>query len=60
MTKILLAFFAAATMAIGADSAPAPLPRPAGEFTIHLDNGKQVLLSSYRGKVVLMSFFFTT
>jgi thiol-disulfide isomerase/thioredoxin len=66
MMKTLLAFFIAATVliatktAIGADTVPAPLPRPAGEFTIHLDNGKQVLLSSYRGKVVLLAFFFTT
>lgn len=62
--KTLLAFFAAATLAtvllVAADNGPAPLPRPAGEFTIHLDNGKQVLLSSYRGKVVLLAFFFTT
>lgn len=47
-------------MAIGADSAPAPLPRPAGEFSIHTENGKQVLLSTYKGKVVLLTFFFTT
>lgn len=60
MTKTLLAFFVAATMAVAADNGTAPLPRPAGEFTIHLDNGKQVLLSSYRGKVVLLGFFFTT
>jgi peroxiredoxin len=58
MTKTLLAFFAAAGLAFGAD--PAPMPRPAGEFSVHLDNGKQVLLSSYKGKVVLLSFFFTT
>jgi cytochrome oxidase Cu insertion factor (SCO1/SenC/PrrC family) len=60
MTKTLLGFFVAATLALGADANPAPLPRPAGEFSIHLDNGKQVLLSSYKGKVVLMAFFFTT
>jgi cytochrome oxidase Cu insertion factor (SCO1/SenC/PrrC family) len=60
MTKTLLAFFVCAAMAIGADTAPPPLPRPAGEFSIHLDNGKQVLLSSYKGKVVLLTFFFTT
>jgi peroxiredoxin len=58
MTKTLLAFFVAATMALGAD---APFtPRSAGEFPVHLDNGKQVLLSGYKGKVVLLSFFFTT
>jgi thiol-disulfide isomerase/thioredoxin len=60
MTKTLLGFFVAATLALGADAAPAPLPRLAGEFSIHLDNGKQVLLSSYKGKVVLLAFFFTT
>jgi peroxiredoxin len=58
MTKTLLAFFVAAGLALCAD--PGPLPRPAGEFSIHQDNGKQVLLSSYKGKVVLLSFFFTT
>jgi cytochrome oxidase Cu insertion factor (SCO1/SenC/PrrC family) len=58
MTKTLLAFFVAAGLALCADSAG--LPRPAGEFTVHLDNGKQVLLSSYKGKVVLLTFFFTT
>jgi cytochrome oxidase Cu insertion factor (SCO1/SenC/PrrC family) len=56
MTKTLLAFFLAATMAFGADT----LPRPAGEFSIHMPNGTQTLLSSYKGKVVVLSFFFTT
>jgi cytochrome oxidase Cu insertion factor (SCO1/SenC/PrrC family) len=56
MTKTLLAFFLAATMAFGADA----LPRPAGEFSIHMTNGTQTLLSSYKGKVVVLSFFFTT
>jgi peroxiredoxin len=60
MTKTLLAFFIAASMALGADVASASNPRPAGEFSIHLENGKQVLLSSYKGKVVLMAFFLTT
>jgi peroxiredoxin len=58
MTKTLLAFFVAAGLALCAD--PAPMPHPAGEFAVHLDNGKQVLLSSYKGKVVLLTFFFTT
>ena len=40
--------------------AAAPVPRPTKEFTIILPNGKQQLLSSYRGKVVMAAFMFTT
>jgi peroxiredoxin len=40
--------------------AAAPVPRPTKEFTITLPSGKQTLLSSYRGKVVLTAFMFTT
>ena len=40
--------------------AAAPVPRPTKEFTIILPSGKQTLLSSYRGKVVMMAFMFTT
>lgn len=40
--------------------AAAPVPRPAKEFTVTLPSGKQQLLSSYRGKVVMMPFMFTT
>ncbi len=39
----------------------APLtPRPAGEFVIHMTDGSQKLLSSYKGKVILMAFMYTT
>lgn len=55
MTKTLLAFLVAAGMALSAD-----LPRPAGEFSIHMPDGKQTLLSSAKGKIVVLSFFFTT
>jgi cytochrome oxidase Cu insertion factor (SCO1/SenC/PrrC family) len=55
MIKTLLAFFVAAGLAVSAD-----LPRPAGEFSIHMPNGSQTLLSAYKGKVVLLAFFFTT
>lgn len=58
MMKTLLAFFVGAGLALCAD--PAPMPRPAGEFSVHTEDGKQVLLSSYKGKVVLLAFFFTT
>jgi peroxiredoxin len=40
--------------------AAAPVPRPTKEFTIVLPSGKQSLLSSYRGKVVMTAFMFTT
>jgi peroxiredoxin len=45
--------------------APAPrpaweTPHPAGEFVIHMTDGSQKLLSSYRGKVVVMAFMYTT
>jgi peroxiredoxin len=40
--------------------AAGPVPRPSKEFTIILPSGKQGLLSSYRGKVVMMAFMFTT
>ena len=40
--------------------AAAPVPRPSKEFTIVMPNGKQTLLSSYRGKVVMAAFMFTT
>ncbi len=37
-----------------------PVPRPAGEFAISMNNGSQVLLSQYSGKVVLLAFLYTT
>jgi thiol-disulfide isomerase/thioredoxin len=56
MKKSLLAFFVATGLALSAQ----PAPRPAGEFSVHMANGSQTLLSSYKGKVVLLAFFFTT
>jgi peroxiredoxin len=40
--------------------AAAPVPRPSKEFTVIMPSGKQALLSSYRGKVVMAAFMFTT
>jgi peroxiredoxin len=37
-----------------------PTPRKAPELTIVESGGKQTLLSSYKGKVVLLAFIFTT
>ena len=36
------------------------MPRKAPEITINEPSGKQSLLTSYRGKVVLLAFIFTT
>lgn len=38
----------------------APLPRKAAEFVIHMPDGKSLLLSSYRGKTVVLALMFTT
>jgi peroxiredoxin len=48
-----LILFAAIMLAIP------PLPRKSPEFTIVEPSGKQTLLTSYRGKVVLLGFFAT-
>lgn len=36
------------------------VPRPAGEFAIGLNDGGQILLSQYAGKVVVLAFLYTT
>lgn len=38
----------------------ASVPRKAPEFVIEMPGGKQTLLSSYRGKTVVLAFMFTT
>lgn len=73
--RTLLAVIPALTLAAGlfgqtkapAPAAKAPAPKQpwqiehrAGEFVIHMTDGSQKLLSSYRGKVVVMAFMYTT
>jgi peroxiredoxin len=48
----------ACTFALQAEIPPAP--RPAPEFTIRYADGNQVPLSSFKGKVVALTFIFTT
>src|ERR1700759_2903627 len=55
--SVLLGSLLASGLAL---QAAAPVPRPSKEFTIVLPSGKQQLLSSYHGKVVMMAFMFTT
>jgi peroxiredoxin len=60
MRKICaLIIFAATAFAAIALAVP-PLPRKSPEYTISPPGGKETLLSSYRGKVVLLGFFSTT
>ena len=47
------------TVSAGLFAAP-PIPRPAPQFTLVQPNGKQLSLASYRGKVVLAQFLYTT
>ena len=56
ISALLVSTFAGTLAVQGA----APVPRPTKEFTIVLPSGQQKLLSSYRGKVVMMACMFTT
>jgi len=38
----------------------AEVPRKSPEFAVELPDGKQVLVSSYRGKVLCLAFILTT
>jgi peroxiredoxin len=49
------------TITLGASVfAAMPVPRPSKEFTFVQPDGKQVLLSSLKGKVVVIQFLYTT
>jgi peroxiredoxin len=54
MRLFALAALAALTLAA------ADVPRPAIDFTVHMANGKDVKLSDYKGKVVVVEFLLTT
>jgi hypothetical protein len=45
---------------LAATAFAAEVPRKSPEFAIQLVDGKQVLLSNYRGKVVCLMFILTT
>ena len=49
-----------AALAFAAVAWAQQVPRPAGELAISTVDGKQILLSHYTGKVVLLAFMFTT
>src|SRR5579871_1886585 len=56
--RFLAALLALSTVAM-AGNAP-PVIRQTPEFTVSEPNGKQITLSSCRGKVVVLTFMFTT
>src|SRR6266478_5371583 len=55
----VLAATAFVALAVSAFAGP-PVPRKSPEFTITDPSGKQILLSSLKGKIVVMPFMFTT
>ncbi len=57
--RSLTTFAVFAALGLGAFAAP-PVPRPAKELEIVEPNGKHDLLTSYRGKVVVIQFLYTT
>jgi cytochrome oxidase Cu insertion factor (SCO1/SenC/PrrC family) len=57
--KIFAVFAAAAVLTISA-LAMGPVPRPAPSLDFVDANGKHIMLSSYRGKVVVIQFLLTT
>ena len=61
MKNIFALVLAAAITAPGfAQPSASTAPRPAPEFAINMPEGGQKLLSSYRGKPVLLALFYTT
>ena len=55
----VLAATAFVALTVSAFATP-PVPRKSPEFTITDPSGKQMLLSSLKGKIVVMPFMFTT
>jgi peroxiredoxin len=56
---LLLATLALAGLATSSFADP-QTPRKSPEFVIHMTDGSQKLLSSYRGKTIALAFMFTT
>ena len=57
--RILASAIAFVALTVSAFAAP-PLPRKSPEFTITDPSGKQILLSSFKGKVVVMPLMFSS
>jgi peroxiredoxin len=59
MRKLLASLLFAATL-FAASVGKSTVPRKADEFVIQNPDGKQQLLSTYKGKTIVMAFMFTT
>ena len=59
LTRRIPTFLIAAVLCLAPLEA-ANVPRPSPEYAIQLSKKKQLLLSQYRGKVVVLMFFLTT
>jgi cytochrome oxidase Cu insertion factor (SCO1/SenC/PrrC family) len=58
--KKTLLLFTLAALALAQAVFAQQIPRKATEFAIKMPNGTETLLSSFRGKVILLEFLFTT
>ena len=58
--RLLTPFALLAALGVGAFAASPVLPRPAKELEVVEPGGKHDLLTSYRGKVVVVQFLYTT
>ena len=59
MTRRLRFFLLGFALSL-APAAAATVPRPSPEFAIRMPDGRQLLLSSFKGKVIVLEFLFTT
>lgn len=60
LSRSVIGLSAFVALGVSALAAAPPVPRPAKELEIDQPNGKHILLSSLRGKVVVIQFLFTT
>ncbi|MEO7650775.1 MAG: TlpA disulfide reductase family protein [Bryobacteraceae bacterium] len=60
MLRSILTAFVCLALVLGNLSGAGPVPRPAGEFVVKTIPSGQHLVSQYKGKVVLLTFFLTT
>ena len=59
ITRNLLALFLLLVIAASAATNGEKTPRPSPEFAINMNNGSQISLSQYKGKVVVVAFILT-
>ena len=55
LRKLFPLLLSVASLAAGAE-----IPRPAPDFVVFMNDGRQIHVSEYKGKVVVLAFFLTT